>query len=230
MDEADTRERPAVLLGAGVLSVAGAGVLQARGSAAFQPYFGAVNPILATTSVVVLGAAALAFLHRQWSFRLYVPGVARKGLAITVTAAIALAAPVVLVDLFGGFPRGINVEAPESLLFYPVIALVAVSVFHAVPLAILLWSTGPLQSRLGRERTLWFCMILAACIEPTFQVVRAPPESPVWATAYVSAHVLIFNVLALYIFKRYDFLATYFFRALYYLFWHVLWGFIRLGG
>jgi hypothetical protein len=44
----------------------------------------------------------------------------------------------------------------------------------------------------------------------------------------VGVHIYVFNALQLYVFKRYDFLSMYAFRLVYYLHWHVVWGYMRL--
>jgi hypothetical protein len=44
----------------------------------------------------------------------------------------------------------------------------------------------------------------------------------------VGVHVLVFNLLSLWFFRRYDFLSVYVFRVSYYGFWHILWGQLRL--
>jgi len=55
-------------------------------------------------------------------------------------------------------------------------------------------------------------------------------SSSVWATTYVGLHLAVFNLLALVLFRRVDFMAAHLFRLAYYLIWiwHVLWGVARL--
>lgn len=207
--------------------VGSAGVLELSGSTAFWPYFGGVSPLLATTSLTLVGVAALAFLRTTGFFEIDARGPALKKLARPAGLATLLAVPVIAVDLAGGFPEDLNVLPPQSLLFYPVIALVAETVFHLVPLALLILGARSILKR-SSERVLWPCMLLVSIPEPILQVVSGWGDSPSWATAYVGVHVFVFNVLAVYLYKRQDFLSMYSFRFVYYMHWHIVWGFLRL--
>ena len=142
--------------------------------------------------------------------------------------ATLLAVPVIVVDLFGGFSRDINVPPPQSLLFYPLMALVAEFVFHVIPLGtVSVLAVGHLPNG-GVPRARSAALVFVSMIEPVLQVVWGAGHSPGWANAYVGAHVLIINLLGLYLFARYDFFSMYFFRAAYYLLWHITWGALRL--
>jgi len=180
--------------------------------------------------VVIPGAAALLFLRSRGWFEIRRGGSSdAEGLRVAAAVAGVLTIPVIFVDVLGGFPQGINVRLPGALAFYPVIALVAEMVFHVLPLAVLLAALGPLlRPRVGEARTVWVAMLLVSAIEPVFQVMAARGESPTWAVAYVGLHLTAFNLLALTIFRRYDFLTLCAFRVVYYLGWHILWGWARL--
>jgi hypothetical protein len=213
------------VLGAG--AIVSAAALDAWGTPALRLYFGALQPTATTAVVVALGLGALAYLERSRWFtidtgRALPPGTAR---AVKWTAVLAI--PVVLVDVWGGFGPDINVTVPRSLLFYPLMAVIAECVFHLVPLALgvvvlkkLLRSTAP--------QAPWALLGVVALLEPAFQTVWAVAESPLWANVYVGVHVLVFNLLSLWFFRRYDFLSVYVFRVSYYGFWHILWGQLRL--
>lgn len=224
MRRAGRRTLPWLLLGAPVA----AAVLESAGTPAFSTYFGSLNPIVATGLTVAVGFAALSHLESRGWFAIRAAGKDRKGLVLAAASASAFAIPVIVVDLLGGFPRDINVEIPGSILFYPVMAIVAEVAFHLMPLALLLGVAGRVARRLGRDRLVWSCILVVALIEPALQALWAPPESPTWATAYVILHVLVINLTGLHFLRRYDFLTTYLFRVFYYLHWHVLWGFLRL--
>jgi hypothetical protein len=208
----------------------GAAALSASGSEAFAPYFGPLHPLVAVPIVVIPGGVALLFLRSGGWFEIRRVGAsAAEGLRVAAAVAGVLTIPVIVVDVLGGFPPGINVQLPGALVFYPVIGLVAEMVFHVLPLALLLGTLGTLlRSRLGEAKTVWVAMLLASAIEPVFQVVAARGESPTWAVTYVGLHLTAFNLLALAIFRRYDFLTLYAFRVVYYLGWHILWGWARL--
>ena len=45
---------------------------------------------------------------------------------------------------------------------------------------------------------------------------------------YVSLHIFLINLIQLWLFKRYDFVSMYTFRLVYYLIWHIGWGWVRL--
>jgi hypothetical protein len=212
----------------GVGGVAGAGLLTWRGSPAFQPYFGRIDPAMGTAAVALALVTSLWFLQRGgWlAIRREADTAGSRWVIIAVAALLPI--PVVIVDLLGGFPRDINVLLPEALVFYPVIAIVAETVFHVVPLALLLGLLSAAAERVGRERLIGVCIVLASAIEPIFQVLMARGESPVWAVTYVGLHLAVFNLVALYFFKRYDFFTVYVFRIVYYLQWHIVWGFLRL--
>ncbi len=225
--EDETASGYAALLVLCTCCIGAAAVLSVRGSPAFGPYFGDRAPVVSTLFVAALAVAALAVLRRR-GFAIRDPVGTRAGLGRAILFATAFALPVVLVDLLGGFPADINVESPESWLFYPSIAFVAETVFHAAPLALLLGIAWPLAGRAKREHIVWICIVLTALIEPTFQVVSGSGRSPTWATAYVGVHVLAINLTGLYLFKRHDFMTMYTFRAIYYVYWHILWGMLRL--
>lgn len=217
---------PLVLLSA--VALGGAGLLQLSGSAAFAPYFGSFNSVAATGVTVLIGGAALVYLRaRRW----FDVGGARhsfRSILIGIAAAVGFALPVVAIDVFGAFPQDLNVEPPQSIVFYPVIAVVAEYAFHVVPLALLLMLGAPLVVRLGQARIRWSCVVLVSLIEPTLQTLWASPASPAWVTAYVAVHVFAINLTILYLFGRFDFVTAYGFRVLYYLMWHGVWGAARL--
>jgi len=49
-----------------------------------------------------------------------------------------------------------------------------------------------------------------------------------WLQAFVAAHVFAINLIQLYVFRRFGFMAIYGFRFVYYACWHVIWGYLRL--
>ena len=215
-----------VLICAG--AIAGASLLHLTGSEAFRPYFGPIHPVLATTGILALGLASLRFLDSGDWVLVDRPRRGSLRFALPAALATALVIPVVLVDLMGGFPQGLNVPLPESLVFYPVMALVAETVFHVVPLALLISATKRLASPAGRSKVLVGCLIVVALPEPIFQVGTGAGESPLWASAYVAVHLLAFNLLAVHWLRRYGFLSMLSFRLVYYVWWHIAWGALRL--
>lgn len=211
-----------VLLGLGATSAASA--LGRWGNDVYRFLLGDLDPVLTTLIVASLGVTALIVLVRQGWFS--IGGGGNAGLVVVAFVGGSLTIPVIIVDLLGGFPADMNVPAPDSLLFYPSIALVAEFAFHVVPLAVL--ASVARRTSLGPERARLLSMIAVSMIEPTLQVLWGAEQSPIWANAYVGAHLLVFNLVAVHFFRRYGFLSMYVFRVTYYLIWHIAWGFVRL--
>lgn len=200
------------------------------GRSAFVPYFGGVHPLVATVIVVLLGAACLRYLaHGGW-FAVYAPGTRGKGALLAATVATVLASVMILVDLWLVLPADLNVLPPQSITFYPVMAYVAEVAFHLAPLAVLFLLAGVWGRTGAKGQTLvWSCIFLVSLIEPAFQIrPTSAALLPSATSAYVAIHVLVFNIFALWLFKRFDFVSTYVFRITYYLHWHILWGYARL--
>lgn len=214
-------------------AVGAAALLTASDAELFRTYFGSLHPVVATTLVALTGLASLSFLEGRGWLRVKSPGAMRKSSGRSALIATGLVVPVLVLDLLGGFPEELNVGLPQSLLFYPLMGLIAEFVFHAAALAVLLGTAGVILPRRSdtperHGRVLWGCILLAAAIEPVLQMVWGSGQSPSWSNAYVGVHVFAFNLLALYVFKRYDFFSAYLFRLMYYAEWHVLWGYLRL--
>ena len=49
-----------------------------------------------------------------------------------------------------------------------------------------------------------------------------------WADVYTWVHVFAIALLQLYVFRRFDFTSMYVFRLIYYAYWHIIWGVLRL--
>ena len=141
--------------------------------------------------------------------------------------ATGFAIAVTLVDLGLGFPRNLNVPPPQSLLFYPIMGLVAETFFHLIPLAILPLVIGRLLKTLALDRLIWGCIVIASFLEPVFQLLLGSTGNSL-LDGYVFVHVLAFGLAQMYVFRRFDFVSMYAFRLVYYLYWHIIWGYFRL--
>jgi hypothetical protein len=195
----------------------------------FQPIFGSINPLLAVGMVTILGVASLCFLQSRGWFAIYSKQETLQGTLLSATLATMFAIPTILVDRGFGISLELNVPPPWSLLFYPSLGYVAEISFHAIPLALLLALLRPLFKTLNPNRLVWFCILLAAVLEPIFQLSAGlADQSMSWVEAYVGLHVFVFNVAQLYVFRRFDFASMYSFRLAYYFWWHIVWGFVRL--
>ena len=144
--------------------------------------------------------------------------------------ASVLAVAIIIADFVIRYPEDTNVPVPEALLFYPAVGFVAEIAFHVLPLALLLLFLAPIRKKLGSDRRIWpawLAIAIAAVVEPTFQVVL-PGDPFSLACAYTWVHVFAIAFLQLYMFRRYDFVSMCSFRLIYYAYWHVAWGVIRL--
>lgn len=193
----------------------------------FQPFFRNIPPLLAVSIIGVLGVVSLGFLSSRRWFEMAVGSESLRGVAWSSAFATIFAVVIILADLVVTFPYQ-HVQPPQSLLFYPTIAFVAEIVFHILPLSILLAWLGPLFKDQDSSKLVWLCIVLVSCPEPLFQSSWRASEAALGLTdLYVGLHVFAFNVLQLSIFRRYDFLSMFMFRLVYYLYWHVMWGFAR---
>lgn len=225
------RERPqyrafaALSVGTIVLT----GLLQYSGERIFQRVMGGINPLAAALVVVVLGFVSLSLLLSRCGFAIYRKE-NRKGLLRACGMAALFGVIIIPADLIIVFPADINVPFPESLLFYPAIGFFAEIIFHIFPLAMLLIALSSVFRGADQTRIIWFSIVVVALLEPVYQTLwmASLDRYPVWAVAYDAVHVSAINLSQLIIFRRYDFVSMYVFRLVYYLFWHIGWGYIRL--
>ncbi len=214
----------------GLAALAAASLLRWAGDDSFGRYFGPVPPepvILATAGAGVVSLRVLA--RHGWPRTAETPGLG-TGARRSVGAAFVFAAIVIPFDLTLRFPEGINAPWPQSVLFYPAIAFVAETVFHLVPLAVLV-GLGDRRGRpikRGRRRR-WPVVAAIASIEAVFQVVAAISGSSAGLLVFLAFHLFAFGVVALVTFRRYGFVPMYALRLCYYALWHVAWGHARLG-
>ena len=203
------------------------GILSFSSTPVFQPFFRNIPPVLAVSIISVLGVASLGILSSRGWFELVVGNGSLKGVAWSSAFATMFAVAIVLADLVVVFPYQ-HVPPPQSLLFYPTMAYVAETVFHLLPLSILLTFLGPLVTNRDSTMLLWICIILASCPEPIFQLSwRASEAALSLADVYVGLHVFAFNLLQLSMYRRYGFISMYACRLAYYIEWHIVWGYAR---
>ncbi len=192
----------------------------------FERFYGSVPPLVVMVGVGVVGAVAFWVLSR-FGFVLWEGRRTFEGLRLSAIFATVLAVAVVVADVLLRYPEDLNVPLPRALLFYPAIGLTAEVVFHLVPLAVLLPVLSSVVPHAGRERVVWFALALVAVSEPVFQVLVGGGGTGS-LDVYTWVHVFILASLQLYVFRRFDFAAMYGFRLIYYAYWHILWGTIRL--
>lgn len=215
-------------LAPGTISRPYLGSIPGSPSGFFQPFIGNINPLLAIALVAVVGFVSLGFLYSRGWFEIYARQRHLRGLAVSAIAATLLGIEIVFAELTNiiRMPADMNVPPPYSLLFYPIIAYVVEVVFHALPLALLLAALGPVFKKRNEVGLVWLCILVVSFIEPIFQVRSGQSFS--WSQAYVALHVFAINLLQLYVFRRYDFISMYSFRLAYYMYWHIIWGYLRL--
>ena len=206
-----------------LVAVAASAVLTWLNRDVYAFLFGNLNLLLLTAATGALGAGALQLLVAYDWFH---AGASGRNVATAIGLGCSLTLPVIIVDLLGGFPAEMNVRFPESLLFYPAIALVAESVFHLVPLALLASVWRMTRFELARARLLAIGAV--ALIEPMLQVALGAGQSPLWTNIFLGFYVLGVNLIALDIFRRSGFVALYALRLGYYFIWHIAWGHLRL--
>jgi hypothetical protein len=193
----------------------------------FARYYGSLEPVLVAVAAGVIGAGALALLRRISGFQIVTGRTTVLGITVSTGIATPLGVEIAVGDLIVRYPETLNVQVPQAFLFYPTIGFVAEIVFHLVPLALLVLILSPLGARIGMERVVWIAILFTAASEPTFQILFGG-EKLTWASAYTWVHVGAIAFFQLLVFRRYDFVGMYAFRLVYYAWWHIIWGVIRL--
>lgn len=227
-----TRKSPAHLpyIGIAVLSLALAcatAILSAHWPIVFQRFFGSVDPLVALASIALLGFVSLVYLDSGGGFTIYRQGACLRGVMCSALLATLFALAVILVDVCLTYPKDLNVALPQSLLFYPVMGYVAEIAFHTMPLTVLFLLATRVLGRQIDDGLVWLCIILVSFAEPIFQLsFEAKPLSS--AGIYTGFHVFAISLAQLYIYRRYDFVSMYVFRLVYYFYWHIAWGYLRL--
>lgn len=193
----------------------------------FAWFFGDFTPAVVVLLAGAIGAVCLASLIRLGGFQILRRGSTVRGIAIGAGLATVLGVAIVIADIVFRYPEDINAPMPQALAFYPSIGLVAEIVFHILPLAIALVLLQPLRGRLGTTRTTWIAIVLVSVAEPTFQVFFGGETGAL--AVYTWVHVFLIAFLQLCVFRRYDFVSMYSMRLVYYAYWHMIWGSLRLG-
>ena len=192
----------------------------------FERFLGPLHPALAIGVATLLALPALAFLDRRYGFRILVSGSSRRGVASAGGLAALFAVGAIAADLGLRYPEAINVPLPYGLFVYPVMALIVEFLFHVSLLALLLFLLRPVAAKTDETGTVWIAIILTALAEPILQVVWAGSVS--WTELYTAISIFLFGVVQLSLFRRHGFLPMLSMRLVYYLLWHIAWGYVRL--
>jgi hypothetical protein len=195
----------------------------------FQLFLGNVNPLIVLSAVVVICVTCLSLLGMNGWFKIFSVKNA-KGLLLSSGIAVFLGLIIVAVDLKVVFPKDMNIPFPGSLSFYPAIGFIVETLFHLLPLTLLIFLLTFLFRGTNYRTIIWICILAVSLLEPAYQVldIASGGRYPFWVIFYVGLHLTVFNVLQLALFKRYDFVSMYAFRLVYYSIWHIGWGYLRL--
>jgi hypothetical protein len=214
-------------LSLGVLGFAG--ILHASNKLLFQRYLGRINPWIAFLFAIILGFVLLSFLLSQKWFQIYEKE-SVSGLLRSSSLAALLGIIMILVDTRIIFSADVNILFPKSLLFYPAMGYFAEILFHVLPLTVLLATLTLILKNVSFEAIVLICIPVVALLEPIYHTIdmASSKQFPPWAVIYVGVHIFLFNIFQLLIFRKYNFISMYSFRLVYYMFWHIGWGYLRL--
>ena len=211
------RHRTYVLVA--VLCMASALAFSWLGGADERPGIGDLPLVLLTVSTACIGLPCIILLQDRGIAGSRRPRKTARCIAGLVGLGATLAIAPVAIDITFGFPDDLNVPLPAAIPFYLAAALIAETVFHLVPLALLAVLMPP------QTPVIWL-VLPVVLIEPAFQV-WAGAGAPVPAL-FTFASVGLVSLCQLWLFLRYGFGAMIALRLIYYLFWHIVWGGLRL--
>ena len=204
-------------------------IIHFSGQPFFQRVIGNWNPLVAVGTASVLGFLLLSYLHSSGGFGIYRKD-NRNGLVRAAGLAAVFGVIAILADFRIVFAADINIPFPWSVMFYPAIGFFVEILFHAMPLAVLLLLLTALLKNQRRLQVVLLCIVLVALLEPVYQAQWMISNGPYpdWAVAFVALHVFLINLVQLLLFRSYDFVTMLAFRLVYYLIWHIGWGYLRL--
>jgi hypothetical protein len=202
------------------------GVLNYSNRNIFDRFLTGFNPLITFIVISILGFLCFSYLLSKSWFKIYEKQDTFK-LIRTLGLSILFVSITILVDIKIHFPIDMNIDFPESILFYPVIGFSVELLFHILPMTILLFFFTSVFKHTEIKKIIGFSIIAIATLEPIYQAF-AMTSYPIWAIILVWVNLYLFNLTQLIIFKQFDFTAMYVFRLIYYLIWHVLWGYARL--
>jgi len=195
----------------------------------FQRFLGNANPLIAFPVVILLGFLFLSILlYKNWFF-IYDPQNS-QGILVAAGLASVFGVIIILVDTKAVFPPTMNVLFPKSVPFYPAIAFFAEILFHVLPVTVLLVTLTAIFKQADQQILIWISILLVSLLEPVYQACSmvSSNQYSTWVVVYTGVHIFLINLCQLLIFKRYDFVSMYTFRLVYYMFWHIGWGYLRL--
>ena len=200
-------------------------VLYVAKPAVYRILLGNFNPLAVVLLLAIMGYFLLDRLSAK-GFSAYKPVCFTARLPYLVGAAF-LGLGMIFVDYLAHLPEDINILFPYSLLYYPIFGYIVEVLFHMTPL-FLVFTIADRFIELDESRILYFLMLVSV-LEPVFQLgLGFSVQVPLWTTVYIGLNIFFINLFQLLSYKRLDFVSMYAFRLTYYLFWHVIWGNLRL--
>jgi len=190
-----------------------------------QIYFGVISPYLLLVILAAVGGWLTGYLRR---FHFGFCHFRFEGFIRAIALATLFGVVIIGVEHLVPLDQDINVPYPDSLAFYPAIAFYVEIIFHVIPIALLLYLASSFSDWTKLEERIWLIFIAVAVIEPLFQTILNNTGQSATLTVYVALHIFLINLTQLHLFRKYDFVTMFFFRIIYYLIWHVLWGHFRL--
>lgn len=219
-----------VFIGLSLVILGFIGILHLSDNLLFQRFLGRINPLTAFLFATIFGFVLLSFLLSPKWFVIYEKE-NLNGLLRSSSLAALFGIIMIVVDTKIVFSADMNILFPQSLLFYPATGFLVEILFHVLPLTVLLVILNSVLTNLNFETIVWIVILIVSLLEPIYQMMDMVSANrfPVWAVAFVGIHIFLINFFQLLIFRKYDFISMYSFRLVYYLFWHIGWGYVRLG-
>lgn len=217
------------LLAISAVIVACVYIVSLTGTVDLRLYFGNVPPTIGVILVCAVGLGTLHALHNLSGFSVYTPRSSIRRFLAAAALALPFMIAVTVADAVFRFPIDINVGLPTAIVFYPAMGYIAQIVLHVVPFALLL-ALGRLLFPASRPSLrIWVSIVLASLPEATFQVVSSlRGGEPGLMATFVAGHLFFFGLVELYLYRRFDYATMYAFRIIYYCYWHLIWGSLRI--
>ena len=217
-----------VLIGISIVVLALTAIGYFSNNLFFQRFMGSINPLIVILLIIFLGIALLSLLLSQDWFTIFKKENLKR-IFRWYGLAVLFGLMAILVDLNVVFPADQNVLFPGSLAFYPVMGFIVEILFHILPFSLILIIVTSLSNKINHNKIIWVSIFLVSLLEPILQIQLGYSRLyPAWTYVWTGLHVYLISLSQLIIYKRYDFVSMYSFRIVYYIIWHIIWGYMRL--
>jgi len=193
----------------------------------FSLLFGSNNLVIASIILSICGLTSIGILQSRLSFPLTHRD--RRKMSIPIIFGGVLAFIMVLFDLLLPIQELIQLPLFTSIPFYFSISIFAETVFHLIPLCILLLLQKVILKNKLSGYYLYTTLLICALIEPVFQLLffHMGISAKWFVTLFIFFHILLFNTIQLITFYKQGFRSMLLMRLTYYLIWHIAWGSLR---